>query len=152
ELRRRSKVYQKLTVPEIVKEVLLAGGFADDAVVMRLTGTHAKKRYVTQFDETDAAFIRRLCEEDGLYFRSAPGEHGETFVLEDTSAKAPAALPEHLYVGQREGSIQALHLRAWDCREVRRRRPGKVTLRAYDPEHPSVPLEGVATGGKSTEQ
>jgi hypothetical protein len=46
---------------------------------------------VVQYGESDAAFVRRLCEEEGLYFRFEEGDDGELVVLEDTSAAAPPA-------------------------------------------------------------
>src|ERR1700733_8540626 len=138
ELQRRTFVFQKMSVPDIVKKVLQDNGYASDQIVVRLTGTHAPRRYVVQYDETDAAFVRRMCEEEGLYFWSDPGEHAEQFVLEDTSPQARAALPVALDVVSRDAL--RTHLVAWDVHESRKRKPGKVTLRAYDPVKPAVAL------------
>src|SRR5262249_47414938 len=67
-LRRRTRVFQHLTVPAIVRKVLEDAGISGDHITMRLSGNHAERAYVTQYAETDATFIRRLCEEEGLYF------------------------------------------------------------------------------------
>ncbi len=150
ELRRRTFVFQKMTVPDIVKKVLLANGYAADQLVVNVTGAHAPRRYVVQYDETDAAFIRRMCEEEGLYFRSESGAHAEQFVLEDTSPSATAALHEPLLVVTRDAL--RTQVMAWDVRESRKRRPGKITLRAYDPVKPALALEGVSKGGTPVEQ
>jgi type VI secretion system secreted protein VgrG len=150
ELVRRTFVFQKMSVPDIVKKVLTANGYAGDQIVVHVTGTHAPRRYVVQYDETDASFIRRMCEEEGLYFRSESGANAEQFVLEDTSPNATAALHEPLLAQSRDAlRTQSM---AWDVRESRARRPGKVTLRAYDPVKPAVALEGVAKGGNPVEQ
>ena len=150
ELCRRTFVFQKLSVPDIVKKVLIANGYPSDQVVTHLTGTYTPRRYVVQYDETDAAFLRRMCEEEGLYFRSASNEDHELFVLEDSSPKAVAALEHELPVVSRDAL--RTHRVAWDVQESRKRRPGKVTLRAYDALKPAVALEGVAKAGTPTEQ
>jgi type VI secretion system secreted protein VgrG len=151
ELRRRCTVFQHLTVPDIVKQVLVEGGFVADDVMLKTSGTHAKREYVTQYDETDAAFVRRICEEDGLYFRQTVEDGRERFILEDASPKAKAALESALPLEDREG-VETDHLRAFDVREARKRRPGKITLRGYDPMKPALALEGVATGGTQVEK
>src|SRR5262245_25831837 len=65
-LRKRTRVFQHLSVPDIIKLVFKDGGFPADHVAVQVTGNHAEREYVTQYAETDAAFVRRLCEEDGL--------------------------------------------------------------------------------------
>ena len=47
----------------------LTAGYGVDAIVANLTQAHPPREYVTQYNETDATFLRRLCEEEGLYFR-----------------------------------------------------------------------------------
>jgi len=73
ELRRRSRVFQDKTVPEIVEEVIKDSGYA--LVAQRLHGAYEKRPYVTQYNESDADFVRRLCEDAGLFFsvRLVPG-------------------------------------------------------------------------------
>ncbi len=151
ELARRSEVFQHLSVPDIIKKVLTGGGYATDDVELHLSGTHAKREYVTQYDESDAAFVRRLCEEEGLYFRFALVDGRERFVLEDSSPQAKAAQADALVVEEREG-VETQHGHVYDVREARRRRPGKITLRAYDPMKPALALEGVATAGTAIEK
>src|SRR6185437_5066912 len=51
-----------------------------------------------------------------------------------------------------EAALLAERACAWHCRDRRRRRVGKVTLRDYDPAHPAVELEGVAQGGADIER
>ncbi len=150
-LRRRTYVWQHLSVPDIVCQVVQGGGYRTDDIVANLTEPHPPRPYVTQYDETDDAFVRRLCEEEGPYFRFEAREGREVFVLEDTSAAAPAGADHALQVVDRTG-VMVPHLIAVDCRDVRRRRPGRVTLRDYDPMKPSLSLEEGALGGVAREQ
>lgn len=140
-LRRRSRVFQHITVPKLIERVLREGGYPEGAISHQLLGEHAEREHVTQYEETDAAFIRRLCEEEGLYFRFEPRDGFDAFVLEDASAHATDATPAKLPL------IDATQLNtdvaaAFSCVSARRRRAGKVTLRDHDPEKPSLLLEG----------
>jgi type VI secretion system secreted protein VgrG len=150
-LRRRTYVWQHLSVPDIVLKVVRGGGYSADDIVAHLSEPHAPREYITQYDETDGAFVRRLCEEEGLYFRFEARDGREVFILEDTSASAPAGADQPLQVADRTGVV-APHLVAVDCRDVRRRRAGSVTLRDYDPLKPSLSLEQAAAQGVDRER
>ncbi|EYF08513.1 type VI secretion system Vgr family protein [Chondromyces apiculatus] len=151
ELRTRTKTFQNLATPDIVRQVVADGAFGDSAVRVDVRGTHDPRPYVVQYGETDAAFVRRLCEDDGLSFRFEAGEASETFILADTSTAAAAVLDEPLVLLDRAGD-EAARPTAFAPRSRHLRRPGKVTLRDYDYRNPAVNLEGVATGGKGPEQ
>src|SRR4051812_48456204 len=56
-----------LTVPEIVKQVLLTRLFSD-VDDRRLTGHYVPRPYCVQYRETDFNFISRLLEEEGIYY------------------------------------------------------------------------------------
>jgi type VI secretion system secreted protein VgrG len=151
ELRRRSRVYQHLSVPDIVKKLVGEGGYAADAITVSTREAHAPREYVVQYAETDASFLRRLCEDDGLFFRFEPADTGERFILEDTSSAAVDKLGTPLLVLD-DSRQTAGGLAAYDCRASYRRRPGKVRLRDYDFRKPALDLEGIATAGTATEQ
>ncbi len=150
ELSRRARIFQDMTVPEIVTAVLTAGGYSAENVVVQTTATHAKRRYVVQHDETDAAFLRRLCEDDGLWFRFENGEAGEKLVLHDDSTVAPTTLEAPLVLMQPANAPGVKYVFPLAVR--RARRVGKVTLRDYDYEHADLALEGVAASGNDVEQ
>jgi type VI secretion system secreted protein VgrG len=151
EHRRRSRIFQQLSVPDIIRQVLADGGYPPGAVRMALQAPHEPRAYVVQYAESDASFVRRLCEEEGLYFRFDVGDDGEVLVLEDTSTAAPPALDALLPVVD-ESMLSSRALVAFECRAARRRRPGTVTARSYDHEHPATTLESVAATGSSFER
>jgi type VI secretion system secreted protein VgrG len=150
-LRRRTQVFQHLTVPAIIEEVLKDAGFPADHFEKYLSSDHPERDYCIQYAETDAAFVRRLCEEDGLYFRFEAKDGFDAFVLEDTSTSAPPAADAKLTVVD-ETQLETDEPTAFACESSRKRRPGKVTLRDYDPKKPALALEGVAQGGKDVEK
>jgi type VI secretion system secreted protein VgrG len=149
-LRKRSRVFQHLSVPDIVQAVLRAAGFGAEHVAAALTEEHAPREYVVQYDEDDLTFVRRLCEDEGIYFRFEAADDRDIFTLEDASASAPEAPggPLALVDGADLTAGQAI---AWGCRERRARRAGRATVRDYDPAHPAALLEGSATSGLAVE-
>jgi type VI secretion system secreted protein VgrG len=151
EHRRRSRVFQHMPVPDIIRQVLTEGGYPASAIRAVLQEPHDARAYVVQYAESDAAFVRRLCEEEGLTFRFEASDDGEAIVLEDTSAAAPRGLGAPLPVVD-ESLLSARDRAAFGCRAARRRRPGKVTARAFDHAHPSATLEATARGGSPFEQ
>ena len=57
------RIFQHLTVPQIVAQVLVGQGIQSDCFEFRLSGAYPKREYCVQFGETDLAFIQRLCAE-----------------------------------------------------------------------------------------
>ena len=59
------QMFQELSVPDIVKQVLADAGV--EATWM-LSGTHPPRKYTVQYRETDLDFIVRLLAEEGIWF------------------------------------------------------------------------------------
>lgn len=152
ELRRQTRIFQHLTVPDIIAQVFKLAGLPPSAMKRELGSPGTPRDYVVQYAETDAAFVRRLCEDEGLYFRFLPVEANDTFVLHDRSTARKSTLPGPIHVTDHSSALTKRGPFAWGLRSTRRRRVGKVTLRDYDHTKPTLPLEGVATGGVSVEQ
>jgi type VI secretion system secreted protein VgrG len=150
-LRRRTRVFQHLTVPDLVQKVLRDAGFTADQISLHVTGRHVERAYVVQYAETDAAFIRRICEEEGLFFRFEAREGFDAFLLEDDSTTSPDAADAELPLVD-EARLTTARAVAFACTSARRRRAGKVTLRDYDPAKPALSLEGVADAGLDVEK
>ncbi|MGC3999718.1 MAG: type VI secretion system tip protein TssI/VgrG [Anaeromyxobacter sp.] len=134
----RSRIFQDLTVPEIVEQVLSDAGITD--LEQALSGDYAKRGYTVQHQETDLDFVQRLLEAEGIFyfFKHAQGSH--TLVLGDApSVHEPieggeASLPFHAQSGM-TGGEQVDELAA--SAEVL---PGKVTLRDFDWQRPTTDL------------
>jgi type VI secretion system secreted protein VgrG len=63
--RKTSRIFQDRSVPQIVGAVL------DDAGVpyrAALAGKHPPRTYCVQYQETDLAFVTRLCAEEGIFY------------------------------------------------------------------------------------
>jgi type VI secretion system secreted protein VgrG len=76
------RIFQELTVPDIIKEVFREHGFSD--FEESLSNTYRTWEYCVQYRETDFNFVSRLMEQEGIYyfFRHEDGKH--TLVLADS--------------------------------------------------------------------
>jgi type VI secretion system secreted protein VgrG len=81
----RSRIFQHLTVPDMLKQVLV--GFD---VNYDITGTYYPRDYCVQYRESDFAFASRLMEEEGIYyfFQHSNGNH--LMMVSDNTCKHPA--------------------------------------------------------------
>jgi type VI secretion system secreted protein VgrG len=139
----RSRIFQGKTAVEIARQVLEDGGVEVRLAVSRRL---APRDYCVQYRESDLDFVSRLLEDEGVFyfFEHAQGSH--VMVLAD-SASAFAAL-EGGALPFREPSGMAAegeHADRFGTRlEVR---PGKVSLRDFDPARPALDLTSSAEGG-----
>src|SRR5262245_2902295 len=78
------KIFQKKTVPDIIKAVLDEHGITD--VKKSLEKTYTEREYCVQYNETDFGFISRLMEEEGIYYFFDHAKDKHTLVLGDALA------------------------------------------------------------------
>jgi len=149
-LRKDARVFRKRTAAAVVEELLAGVGIRGDAFVNEALPP-PEREYVTQWNETDAVFLRRICEEEGLYFRFDPKEGFDAFVLCDRSERAPEGLPDPLPFVDGSGMHPGERV-AHGARRIRKRRAGKVALRDHDPANPALKLEATAEGGLDPEK
>ncbi len=83
------RIFQEMTVPDIVKKVFGDHPTAD--FKLELTGSYRKWTYCVQYRETDYNFVSRLMEEEGIYFYVRHTDGHNTVVLTDSTAKQAAA-------------------------------------------------------------
>jgi len=76
------KIFQKKSVPDIIKAVLDEHGITD--VKKSLSRTYDPREYCVQYNETDFAFISRLMEEEGIYYYFEHAKDKHTLVLPTT--------------------------------------------------------------------
>lgn len=68
--RYRSAIYQKVSVPELVKRILKEHGFEGYEINFDLLHwQYPQREMIVQWKESDLAFIRRLLSEVGIWFR-----------------------------------------------------------------------------------
>lgn len=149
--RLRTMVFQHLSVPDIIAKVCTAAGLPPELLERRLSSDYAERVYCVQYAETDLQFIRRLCEEDGLYFHFEPRDGQDALVLEDDLKNGLPALEVPIQVATAAGLDVKVPV-AFDVHCRRSRRPGKLTGRDHDFARPNLLLEETSKGGDKHEQ
>jgi len=85
------RIFQDMSVPDIVKQVCAAYGGAASLSVTALSGDYPPLPYCVQYRETDFDFVCRLLEGAGIYFYFTHSAERHTMVLAD-SGSAHAAI------------------------------------------------------------
>ncbi|AOI68732.1 type VI secretion system tip protein VgrG [Burkholderia ubonensis] len=83
------RIFQHKTVPDIVQEVLSTYGFPIES---HLAESYVPREYCVQYNETDAAFVSRLMEFEGIYYWFRHAEDTHTLMLGDAMS-SHTALP-----------------------------------------------------------
>ncbi len=134
------RIFQEMTVPDIIKQVFRDHGFTDFEEA--LSGTYRSWTYCVQYRETDFNFVSRLMEQEGIYYYFRHESNRHMLVLADSVSshdpfpgyeKIPYFPPdEHL---RREEH----HIHEWTIsQEVQ---PGVYALTDYDFENPKANLQ-----------
>ena len=82
-LNRDTRIFQKLTVPDIVRQVLSGHGLSGPAVEFNLQGKYAPREYAVQYQEDDLAFISRLLEHEGMSWYHRYDDERSVLVITD---------------------------------------------------------------------
>src|SRR6266545_546017 len=138
------KIFQNLSVLEIVEQVFKAQGYSDFEI--KCTKSYPKREFCVQYRETHLNFVSRLMEEEGIFYSFVHSKDKHILTLADSNsafkpcpaqgtarmAAQPGAWQEEdvVIALQREDSVQS----------------GKITLRDYDHLQPSLQLEASVSG------
>ncbi len=131
------RIFQQLTVPDIIAQVLKEHGILADAWHFKLRKACPTREYCVQYDESDLHFIQRLCEEEGLHYHFTHNRDGHTLVFADDQA-CFAALPPLAYHPDRSLVADTPVIERFNLRLETR--TSRVTRRDYHFELPRVDL------------
>lgn len=134
------RVFRDRTVPEMAVEVLSAVGVVPE---LRLRGEYARRPYCVQHRESDLDYVARLLEDEGIYYyflESGAMVLGDSPSAYDSIAGAPV-LPFHAGLGMDRNQDAV-----WSVGRRAALSVGKVSLRDFDPEHPSLDMDVAAAG------
>jgi type VI secretion system secreted protein VgrG len=134
------RIFQEMSVPDIVKKVFREHGFSD--FEESLTGSYPPREFVVQYRETDLNFVRRLLEHEGIYFYFKHETTVHTLVLCDSiSAHSPTPFHKSLpYLPPNQNrSALVEYVESWQT--VSDVETGAYVLTDYDFEQPRVSLE-----------
>ena len=133
------RIFQNMTVPDIIKKVFRDLGFSD--FEDSLSRSYREWDYCVQYRETSLDFVTRLMEQEGIYFWFRHEQSRHVLVLSDaygahSTVPGYAAVP---YYPPTEEQRERDHFFDWYmAREVQ---PGSLTLNDYDFQRPAARLE-----------
>src|SRR5262249_21413866 len=141
-----TEIFQNLSVPEIVKQVL-----ADHAVTHvqdGLTGSYDKREFCVQYQESAFDFVSRLLEAEGIAYYFTHADSAHTLVLSDDESSF-AAGPGGLKIGVTEPAWERTDMLS-DCSIEVQVTPGQFKGDDYNFETPTTDLSGLASGEDTT--
>ncbi|MHC8348429.1 type VI secretion system Vgr family protein [Pseudomonas sp. RT4P38] len=147
QLSHNQRIFQNLTVPQIIAQVLKGHGIQADAFTFHVS-TSPEREYCTQYGENDFEFVQRLCAEDGIAWHHQYSPDGHLLVFTDDQTYFPK-LGETPY--QQDSGMVAEHPVVSQFSMRFRTRTSTVTRRDYDLKRPSLLLESRFTAEFSPE-
>jgi type VI secretion system secreted protein VgrG len=146
--RRGNRIYQQLSIPDIVDSLL--GEWGVEKVWKLERAKYPKLEYKVQYGESDYAFFSRLLEEAGIAF-TFPEDQGGALTLGDALHEGPIRPGDKIrYVDRPSQASEQEYVTA--VRLSREVRPGKFAIRDYEFRNPDFALFGHAQGKHGIEQ
>lgn len=138
ELGQDVRLFQNLSIPDIVKDVLKRAELSEDIQSWHLEATYPKYDAITQYNESDYDFIRRLLSREGIAFAVRNDEAAETLVfLDNPGGLAPiegeTVLVDRATTTTAEDTVLSI-------RERHSAASDEVMVRDYDAKRPAVDL------------
>ncbi|WP_031363523.1 type VI secretion system Vgr family protein [Caballeronia sordidicola] len=78
-----SRVYQHHSGPQQIESILLSDNFMDHQFVFRLRREYPVHDFRLQYQMSNLDYIRLICEQEGLFFYTEKGKHGDVIVFAD---------------------------------------------------------------------
>jgi type VI secretion system secreted protein VgrG len=129
--RRRRRIFQDMTVQEVVDAVLTEWKVPRQ---WRLMEKYAPRAYCTQYDETDHEFISRLLAEEGISYRfEPPTQLSDDAVGPDDRSEVMVLGDDDRLYGTSAGTRAGLHPRGAPRWSSTRRRAGLRPTRTRSP-------------------
>jgi type VI secretion system secreted protein VgrG len=150
-LRRQSRIFQEMSVPDIIKKVLTDAKLPSNEFQFKLKRSYSAREYCVQYRESDLAFISRLMEDEGIYYWFEHTKSGHTLIMADASSahnpiEGDSKLLFHAATGEEPEFEHVFKFRY--AQEVR---PGAVVLRDFDFKKPKLDLTANKSADRDTD-
>ncbi|WP_434699334.1 type VI secretion system tip protein VgrG [Pseudomonas sp. D1-1] len=134
------RIFQHLSVPEIIAHVLKDHGILADACQFTgLGGRYPEREYCVQYHESDLVFIERICAEVGIHYHFRHSPDGHLLIFGDDQTVFPRLPESTVYLpgsgmAAAEPAIKRLAVRL-------QTHTNAVMLRDYDFRKPGLSLQ-----------
>ncbi|MFG9796262.1 type VI secretion system tip protein TssI/VgrG, partial [Pseudomonas aeruginosa] len=137
--RNNQRIFQHLTVPQIVALILEEHGILADAYRFQLGTRYPEREYCVQYDESDLHFVQRLCAEEGIHFHFQHSATAHLLVFGDDQTVFPRLGRPTAYVHDSGLVADEPVIKRFSLRLASR--TTRTTRRDYDFEKPRLLLE-----------
>ncbi|MFG8479907.1 type VI secretion system tip protein TssI/VgrG, partial [Pseudomonas aeruginosa] len=137
--RTNQRIFQHLTVPQIVALILEEHGILADAYRFQLGTRYPEREYCVQYDESDLHFVQRLCAEEGIHFHFRHSAEAHLLVFGDDQTVFPRLGRPTAYVHDSGLVADEPVIKRFSLRLASR--TTRTTRRDYDFEKPRLLLE-----------
>ncbi|MDK9605823.1 type VI secretion system Vgr family protein [Lelliottia wanjuensis] len=142
---RRCAVYQNLSVPELVEQILRAHNLEGSDFEFRLEKSYPQRELITQWRESDLQFLQRLLSETGIWFRTGvndvTGMDTVTFADSQLNYQFDVHLPYQEPSALYDGAVESVWgLRTWHNTVTR-----LVRTRDYNYRTATTPKDSAVT-------
>ncbi|AKJ02232.1 type VI secretion system secreted protein VgrG [Archangium gephyra] len=149
-LTRDSRIFQNLTVPQILQQLFQEQGFTDFRLALRRTYT--PREYCVQHQESAFDFASRLMEDEGLFYFFEHTKDRHTLVLADDAAvHVPCPGPGVAKVQGLQGEARTEDA-VTGCELEQQVVPGSYALGDYFFETPSTRLQAQVKGTEGRQE
>jgi len=139
-LNQNFRIFQDLTVVEIVTKILDEKQIPSDDYVFKLESEYQKKRYCTQYGESDFRFICRILEDEGIFYFFEHAEDSHTIIFSDGVAiYSPIEGEDEISFNHDAGMVADKETIA-SFAYNRSICPGKITHTNYNFKRPSLDM------------
>ena len=129
------RIFQNKTVADILTSLC---GEVSQTLNLKIFGDKTQYDYITQFNETDLDFLRRLMEGDGYHFHFEHLQGDHTLVVTDQNTGFPTTPNTSMNVLHEGGGIDVFT----DWQKALATTHGTIMLQDYDPAKSSKKPEG----------
>jgi len=131
----QSRIFQHLSVPDILHEVFVGMG-----VSYKLNGAYHPRDYCVQYSESDFDFASRIMEEEGIYYFFQHGADSHQMIVTDVAQQHPPIPGQSTLIYEEvSGGVQEMRVTSWE--KSQELCSGEYTLRDYCFELPGNHLE-----------
>ncbi|MDQ3950966.1 MAG: type VI secretion system tip protein VgrG, partial [Gemmatimonadota bacterium] len=137
------RIFQKLSVVEIIKKVFDENGFPDYQI--KCVKSYPKREYCVQYRESHLDFVSRLMEEEGIFYFFEHSGSKHTMIIADAASAVKTSVTAKAKMaaaGKDNASDDVLDR----VEQETSARTGKVVLADYNPATPSTQLRSTAAG------
>ncbi|MGL1885526.1 MAG: type VI secretion system tip protein VgrG [Reichenbachiella sp.] len=143
----QSRIFQDLSVDQIIQEVLEGSGLTSNDFSLDLSGSYEAMEFTAQYNESDLNFIQRLMEYNGIfYYFDHEGDSEILKICDDNAVFTQMQIESQLRFQPNADMVQPEPNTVRSINRQRKMITGKVTMKDYNYTQPETNIFGTAEG------